>query len=255
MGTADWTNEKFSSFYWEAPAPTCSNTPVYETYRWRTRLLGFTYCSPAMWQLPIEAAGIQIKSDCLQVISWLQILVQALRSGRLNHHFHTKSLRKRHLNVFCATSTWLSDTFATWTRASLPFSNLSIQLSSLRNKEAGSSSDWTINSLSPFHYPFIPLSLSPSRIIPSLSSFSPLVQSPTLPADMASNFKSWLQRTPHRATKEITQRSYPRQPPQLNWTGLRASASFTTRGLGSIYCQWCKLKWAAMVKTHQAHSR
>lgn len=154
MGTADWTNEKFRSFYWED-----QHRPArVHQYTRRTggvpRLLGLTCCTPALWQLPIEAAGIQIKTDWLQVISWLQILVQALRSGGLIHHFHAKSLRQWHLNVFCATSTWLSDTFATWTQASLPFSNLSVQLSRLRNKEAG------INISSAFHSPFIPLSFS-----------------------------------------------------------------------------------------------
>ena len=48
---------------------------VYEAYRWCAPPLGFT------WQLPFIAAGIQTKTDRPQVRSWLQVVVQALRSG------------------------------------------------------------------------------------------------------------------------------------------------------------------------------
>ena len=78
MGTEYWTDEKFKKPLLRRPALTCSNTPVYEAYRWRAPPFGFS------WQLPFKAAGTQTKTDRPQVLAgWLQILVQALRSGIL----------------------------------------------------------------------------------------------------------------------------------------------------------------------------
>lgn len=95
MGTADWTNEKLSSFYWE-------------DQHWHARihrgLWGFAYCSQKAKRLCDSSPLKQLEFKLKFKLSRLQILIRALRYDIII--FTQYPFGNDTWMFFCATSPW-----------------------------------------------------------------------------------------------------------------------------------------------------